>query len=226
MRCGACLSYIPEGLPEPIVCPSCGKPAARPAQATTAEPKVSPAPAPATEPAPAPEPKLTIGASPSETQPSFSTAKIAVAEPELRASTPPPVPAGTTDAGRANTAFAPYFTIPLKLAYGPAAAPAHAASADRGSLSFGPEGFSIVASDGRQWEKILYRDIRSLKQDSDSLVLTIRDTETRLTVYHPWLPEFLSGPRRKRATTVLELLAKVRGGLTPFEIASFQRRLS
>jgi hypothetical protein len=128
--------------------------------------------------------------------------------------------------GAESAAFAPFFTIRTRLAFGPATSTELMREPAPGSLSFGPDGFAIVSHGGRQWEKIRYRDLSSVRAQDEYVSLTVRDVESRLTLYHPWWPAWLRGPRRTRAAIAAELLARVRGGLTPYEISLFRRRLS
>lgn len=81
--------------------------------------------------------------------------------------------------------------------------------------------------DGHHWEKIPYRVLAQAQLKGDSVSLTVRDIESRLSFPHSWLPSALSGgSRKRRALLFLELLGKVRDGLSPFEIKMYQRRFS
>lgn len=197
MRCPSCHSYIPEGLSEPIVCPQCGKKTSAPERST---PNVDR----------------------DKTSPLTPTA--ANAEPPPAPLPRPPLLGSTT--GAASEAFAPFFTIQTHLSFEPARSQAFLRHPCQGSLSFGPDGFSVVFDEGRHWEKFLYREISAFRLGDDCVFITARDMESRLTLYHSWLPIFFSGPRKRRAKLAYELLGRVRSGLTPFEIAAYQNKLS
>lgn len=80
---------------------------------------------------------------------------------------------------------------------------------------------------GKHWEKIMYRDLGNARLQGDAVSITVRDIESHLTFFHPWLPAFVSSSiRKRRAVIFLELLTRVKNGLTPFEIKLYQRRLS
>jgi hypothetical protein len=244
MRCGACRAYIPEGLTEPITCPSCGKVQTAGSSAPTPS---APAPSPVEKPAEKPverndEPSRWIGTTPAFTGGEGAPPPLPHTDlPPLegprepvfagaRTSAPPPeaAPAAEEFSGAyrgAATAFAPYFTIQTSLSFGPATGPALLREPTPGSLSFGPEGFAIVSSSGKAWDKIRYHELSSVRVQGDSVHLVVRDIESRLTLHHPWLPSWLEGPRRSRAATVVELLGRVRAGLTPYEISLFRKRL-
>ena len=82
-------------------------------------------------------------------------------------------------------------------------------------------------NEGKNWEKISYRDLGNARLQDDSVRLTVRDVESRLMFFHPWLPSTVTaGARKRRAVIFLELLTRVKNGLTPFEIKLYQRRLS
>jgi hypothetical protein len=129
--------------------------------------------------------------------------------------------------------FAPYFTIRTTLAYSVAAAHSQDPLLEPapGSLSFGAEGFSIVFDEGRHWKRIQYRDLEGARLDHDRVIISekgaTRDSsaEGALTLFHPWLPRVFAGARRRRASVFIELLERVRGGLTPTEISYFQHKL-
>ncbi len=124
-----------------------------------------------------------------------------------------------------SESFAPYFSLLTSLAYSPAATNAILQHPSRGSISFGPQGLSIVFDSGRHWEKITYRDITAIRTQDDYVLITTRDTESRLTLYHPWLPPWLVKPRRTRADIFVELFTRVKSGLTPYEVSLYRRRL-
>lgn len=126
--------------------------------------------------------------------------------------------------GDSKKAFAPHFTLHAKLSFGLPSAPSEPGD---GTISFGTDGFSFVLDEGRRWEKISYRALTQAQLKDDSVAITIGDVESKLTIHHPWLPKFISAPARKRRALVfLELLSRVRDGLSPFEIKMYQRRLS
>lgn len=202
MRCTACHTYIPEGLPEPVKCPQCGR-SAQASSAIQSKSATSAAAAPASPAQPASDAPDTRNATDSPDAPLSTDSVLAASSP----------------------AFAPYFTIRALLAYGPAASSDELRIPAQGSISFGSEGFSLVFDNGQHWEKILYRDLDSVRPHDDSVVISVKGTENRLTIYHQWLPTWLTLPRRRRATVFLELLARVRSGLTASEIALFKRRL-
>lgn len=170
MRCSTCHSYIPEGLPTPVVCPQCGR-----------------------------------------------QAENQHHQDEVHG-TPEPI------AAAANTtiaqAFAPFFSIPTRLFYGSLH---ETVIPHNGSLSFGPEGFSIVWDDGRGWQKILYRDLESAIVANDSVRLTIKGTESKLVFFHPWIP--MGATRRARARLFVELLSHVRQGLSGASIETYRAKL-
>lgn len=121
-------------------------------------------------------------------------------------------------------AFAPYFTIKTQLAFSNNDVPTTMASS-AGSLAFGPTGFSVVCNNGRHWEKIEYESLSKLQVTGDAVSFYRGAQKMSITLFHPWLPKFLPQPRIKRAKVLFQLLSKVRNGLTPFEIATFQREL-
>jgi len=159
--------------------------------------------------APAPTPQVTATSTPSTIVNISPAAETA----------PPPLPQSEKNAA---AVFAPYFTIQTVLSFGPTTLNA---TASRGSLSFGPAGFSIVWDRGHHWEKVHYRDLTETRLEAESVVITVRDLESRISIYHPWLPRWIKGARRKRAEKFVELLSRVKRGLTPTEIAGFQRAL-
>jgi hypothetical protein len=133
---------------------------------------------------------------------------------------PVPQPEPSTEYRVPSTVFAPFFTIRTKLSFGLAEAPA---TPTEGSISFGPEGLSIVWDEGRRWQKIAYRDLGAARLVEDSVRLSVRDVESKLLIYHGWIPG--KGARRSRAETFVELLDRVQAGLTSTEISYYQRRL-
>lgn len=161
------------------------------------------------------EPSLSASRStPSFVNPDAATAEPVLAKTESRTA---------ENAGSAR-AFAPYFTIQTALCFG---VPGHESAPADGSISFGQDGFSLVWDDGRQWEKITYRDLAQAQLKGDAVTLSVRDIESRLIFPHSWLPKALSsGARKRRALLFLELLGKVREGLSPFEVKMYQRRFS
>ena len=177
MRCTACHSYIPEGLPAPVRCPACG------GSQTLPKPDV---------------------VSPPTSSPPSNTALL---EP----------------------GFAHYFTIKTRVSFGRLQAPHHI---EEGSLSFGPNGFSIVWNGGKGWDKISYRDLGPAQLKNDSVVFTVRDVESRLTLYPSnsplWMAKIISpliGSTRTRSLIFIELLEKVKNGLSAIEISAYQRKL-
>ncbi|MBI3543845.1 MAG: hypothetical protein HY075_11285 [Deltaproteobacteria bacterium] len=229
MRCPECHSYIPEGLSDPAQCPQCGRTASAPVPPARAEARGAPE-APDSPAGPPPLP----GATPPSSSAS-GTDELFSAEPTPEPASPGPSPnprsrlglqtPAATPATESSGAFAPYFSIKLRLAYSPAAAGTELRNPTEGSVSFGPDGFSIVFDDGLHWEKLLYRDVKSVRAHDDSVVVTHGTTESRLTIYHDWLPTWLAGPRRARAAVFVELLSRVKNGLTPYEVSLFRRRL-
>lgn len=135
---------------------------------------------------------------------------------------PEPAPEPSSEVRSPTSPFAPFFTIKTRLSFGLAQAQAEPSC---GSVSFGSEGLSVVWDDGRQWEKIPYRDLGPARLTDDSVSLSVRDIESKLMLYHPWLPRWMKTPRRARAETFVELLDRVRAGLTATEISYYQRRL-
>lgn len=201
MRCPNCRSYIPEGLSSPLICPLCGK---------QAEPSVR-----STDPTTDAMADLT------------SERLIGKREPSLvELSKPNAAPDSDSEFSQQapSKAFAPYFTVSARFSFGLASA---LSDPSEGTISFGTDGFSFVLNEGKRWEKVSCRALTQAQLKGDSVVITIGDIESKLTIYHPWLPSFLTGAARKRRALVfLELLARVRDGLSPFEIKMYQRRLT
>ncbi len=134
----------------------------------------------------------------------------------------------TQNSETTSKAFAPFFTIrstfTFSLIQNPSLNPA------LGSISFGPQGFSIVWSEGKNWEKFYYRDLHSVKLLHEGAYLEVRNSEHSLlenilVFYHPWLPHWIKSVQKKRSQIFLELLSRVKTGLTPFEIQSYQQKL-
>ncbi|MEW6056087.1 MAG: hypothetical protein AB1540_05680 [Bdellovibrionota bacterium] len=141
---------------------------------------------------------------------SYETARVAEASSYVETETTKSLP------------FAPYFTLRTQLAFGLSS---HVPDAGPGSISFGPEGFSVVWGKGKHWEKIAYRDLERFEVVGDAVNLSIRDIDSLLVLSHPWLPKWFGAARTKRATVFVDLLSKVRAGLTPEQIAVYQRKL-
>lgn len=120
--------------------------------------------------------------------------------------------------------FAPYLTLKMKIAFGPAGS---LLEPTLGSLSFGPEGFSVVLDHGKRWEKVFYRDISDLRTFDAEVRFDLRGVESRLSVYKATLPTWLGLHWfRKRSAMVLhELLEKAPRGLSSTEATSYRRRL-
>ncbi|HRK02079.1 MAG TPA: hypothetical protein PLH57_05390, partial [Oligoflexia bacterium] len=120
--------------------------------------------------------------------------------------------------------FAPYLTLRMKIAFGPAGA---LLEPSIGTLSFGPEGFSVVLDRGRRWEKVYYRDLANLRSLDTDVRFDLRGVESRLSIYRASLPSWipLGWFRKKSARTLLELLERAPKGLTAAEASLFRRRL-
>lgn len=129
-----------------------------------------------------------------------------------------------------NTAFAEYFTILSRfaLAVGSTALPAN----QPGSISFGVNGFSLVSDHGQTWIKIDYRQLKRVRVHplyTDSVEIELTDQSFRLAFAHPYLPDVIAGLlvplKRQRALIFIELLNRIRDGLTATEVAMYQNRL-
>ena len=177
MRCTSCHSYIPEGLPVPVICPQCGRGAD--AQAPAGPPPLPTREVVITSIAPStPSPAVVVAAPAASSAapevapplPATSSAEATDLHSRLgldRASAPAPL------SGPAETeAFAPYFSLLTTLAFSPASSNAILQHPSRGSLSFGPQGLSIVFDDGRNWEKFYYRDITTVRQQDDHVLIS------------------------------------------------------
>lgn len=116
----------------------------------------------------------------------------------------------------------PFLTLRATLAFGLAS---QSLDPTRGSLSFSSEGISVVWNNGRDWDRIPYRDLSSVRVEDEFLRFEVKGVESKIALFHPWLPEWIKGPRRKRAEALRELLDQVKYGLSPVEIRLFQRRL-
>ncbi len=130
-------------------------------------------------------------------------------------------PSSTAD----SNAFAPYFTLRTRLSYAPTAMALPDATA--GSISFGPEGLSIVSNDGSQWEKLLYRNVTQPRIDGPFIVLTVADVESRIAFFSAWssIVPWSKKPSASRARAFKELLESVQKGLDEKQIQNFQDRL-
>jgi len=69
-------------------------------------------------------------------------------------------------------------------------------------------------------------DMGTVRAEGTSVCFEVKSIDTKITPYHPWLPEWLQGPRRRRTLALAELLRKVREGLSPAEVGLYQRKLS
>ncbi|MBI3556623.1 MAG: hypothetical protein HY074_10205 [Deltaproteobacteria bacterium] len=212
------------------MCPQCGrseveaKPESKTESARNAETSASgPPPLPAEAPAPVLPPVPQAAPSELPGKPVEATdVRSRLGLESSRQADASPTASPTSDA-----AFAPYFSLITTLAFGPANANLILQHPSRGSISFGSLGLSIVFDDGRHWEKLLYRDITAIRANAhdDCVLIACGDVESRLTLYHPWLPSWFSKPRRDRSNIFLELFTRVKNGLTPYEISLYRRRL-
>ena len=100
-------------------------------------------------------------------------------------------------------AFAPFFTIKTQLAFGPTMMQP---DIGLGSISFGPEGFSIVSSAGKSWKKIPYTDMSFLRQDGPKVLFETASVESKIE-----FPDSILANGADRAKIVLDILEKLKG---------------
>ena len=101
------------------------------------------------------------------------------------------------------TTFAPYFTIKTQLAFGPIMMQPEIGL---GSISFCPEGMSIVSSGGKSWKKIPYLEISFLRQDGPKVLFETNGVESKIE-----FPDSILANGADRAKIVLDILEKLKG---------------
>lgn len=139
-------------------------------------------------------------------------------EPSLNLSTQPASETQSAQPNvKMNSVFAPWLTIQSKFTFDTYS------SAEEGSFSFGPTGFSVVTSAGRIWQQFAYSKLGAL---------TLNESKVRFGEHTIEFPDTLFGSGHLRAKLFFELLLKLEGRdiltTNPFSenlVADLQKRI-